>query len=226
MKKRSILVILLLVFLAGCGKEAGTAGTGGARFTQKQIEEFHTLSREAAFVWLGDEDAIVLEETLPAGSVLLGGCVTFDDDPGMQGFSRHELAIGSYSEKSGVWSSPVWDTYEPSHPILNEYSFAFAWRSYAGTDLLFVVSPAGDLPGTYHVPYAESEWNGITPYDSMGTEPILLCDEEVLDGYPTWIFCTTVEDLPEDYELHYGDQVVTYRDLRSWLSTVDDYMPE
>ena len=54
MKKRSILVILLLVFLAGCGKEAGTAGTGGARFTQKQIEEFHTLSREAAFVWLGD----------------------------------------------------------------------------------------------------------------------------------------------------------------------------
>ena len=44
--------------------------------------------------------------------------------------------------------------------------------------------------------------------------------------FPRWTFCTTVEDLPEDYELHYSDQVVTYRDLRTWLSNVDDYMPE
>ena len=34
-----------------------------------------------------------------------------------------------------------------------------------------------------------------------------------------------MEDLPNNYELHYGD-FTTYDNLCNWLSTPDDYMPE
>lgn len=227
MKKRFFIIAALFFLLTGCAINAGRVKDNSSGFSQKQKDEMFDAARAAIIESNSiDENTLVLEKSLQAGSVLLGTCASYDNNYKMDDFCRFELYIGAHNGENDVWCTPIWSGTQAEYPLFNDYSYAFAWKSYAGTDLLFVISPAGDYPGTYDAPYAESEWNGITPYDSMGTEPILLCDEEVLDGYPTWIFCTTVEDLPEDYELHYGDQVVTYSDLRAWLSNVDDYMPE
>ena len=222
MKKLKSFLCVLLALVVCCVSSCSWAKAKPFSRTQRDAK-----AREAIIECQNvDEDSIILEKSLKAGSVLLCCKESYENVLGIGDFSQYVIYIGSHNGDHGFWTTFIGLFPGISRKILNDYSLAFAWKSYQGTDLLFAVSPAGDLPDTYDVPYAESEWNGITPYDSMGTEPILLCDEEVLDGYPVWIFCTTVEDLPNDYELHYGDLVVTYSDLRAWLSNVDDYMPE
>lgn len=211
------LIVLIISFGTSCSQ---TEATPLSR-TQRDLETKQAIINSQ----LGEYDTIILEKSLKAGSVLLCCRRAYEDDPYWDDFNNYAALLGAYDGHGGYWTTFV-SPFDTSLPIFNDYSLAFAWESYNGTDILFYISPVGEVPTSYDVPYAESSWYGITPYDSIGTEPILLCDEDVLDGYPTWIFCTTKEDLPEDYELHYGDQVVTYDDLRDWLSDVHDYMPK
>jgi len=222
MNLRHISFVILLVLLIACAGGCFRNETTQAPRTLLDADTKQTIL-DTCFE---EELPIVLEEPLKAGSFLIGCRRAFNNMANAPDFQRYELYIGAFDGKRGTWTSPVIPYVSVARTILNEYSFAFAWKSYNGTDLLFVVSPAGDTPLTYDVPYAESEWFNIVPYDSMGTEPIFLRDDEVTEGYPIWIFCTTVEDLEEDYELHYGDLVLTYDDLKDWLSNVDEYMPK
>lgn len=211
--KCSLLILIMLATF--CGSGCSQTKTTPLPRTQRDLKTKQAIMDSQ----LGDYDTIILEKSLEAGSVLLCCKRAYDD------FNSYAALLGAYDGRGGYWTTFI-GPLGTSQPILNDYSLAFAWESYNGTDILFYVSPVEELPTTYDVPYEESSWYGITPYDSLGTEPILLCDEDILGGYPNWIFCTTKEDLPEDYELHYGDLVVTYDDLRDWLSEVHDYMPK
>lgn len=89
-----------------------------------------------------------------------------------------------------------------------------------GRDLFVIVTPAMKykLP-----PYAESLQYGIEPYDSLSTKPIKVVDdasaEQYTDlwhyGYPVWIFVIPEEKIDDTYELHYGDYVLTGKDIQS-----------
>lgn len=206
MKKAFFGVLIMLLLLSGCVEKKPVSAAEREAMYQ-EIE--HIALTEW---WHSSEEAIFMKEHLKAGSVLF--CY-FDGK--MSG-----SLIAAYDSEGGIVGTTVCGANEHSFSILNDRSFAYAWPTDSGIDLLFYVMPdypiekssfsLDELP-----PYKETAWYGIEPYDTVGTEPIFLQDGESYGSYPQWIFCTTLEDLKEGYELHYGDLVVTYDDIMAGM---------
>jgi hypothetical protein len=53
------------------------------------------------------------------------------------------------------------------------------------------------------------------PYDNLNTEPLIIQDKDYQGNCPVWIFDLSAESVDENYELHYGDYVLTGKDLMS-----------
>lgn len=208
MKKAFCWILIMLLLLSGCGRVEKQPVSAAEREAMYEKIEHIALTEW----WHSSEEAIFMKEHLKAGSVLF--CY-FDGK--MSG-----SLIAAYDSEGGIVGTTVDDTDEHAFSILNRRSYVYAWPTDSGIDLLFCVRPdypiekssfsLDELP-----PYKETAWYGIEPYDTVGTQPIFLEDSESYGGYPQWIFCTTVEDLKEGYELHYGDLVVTYDDIMAGL---------
>ena len=89
-----------------------------------------------------------------------------------------------------------------------------------GTDVVIQITP--NIP--YYVkipPYSETKWYGIVPYDTTGSKIVKLYntpeerENDMQATYPIWLLTLSYDDIPEDYELHYGDYVLTYEDIKN-----------
>ena len=94
-----------------------------------------------------------------------------------------------------------------------------------GTDVVILVTP--NYEDVYHktITYADSNEYGMTPYDTLNSDftPVYATPEnkedDMIDG-PMWMLALSCDDLPDDYELHYGEFVLTAEDIRNgtWSS--------
>ena len=89
-----------------------------------------------------------------------------------------------------------------------------------GRDVIVIVTPAREKELTA---YSECAEYGVEPYDSLDSVPMKVVDEtrgkafnELWHyGYPVWVFAVPYSEIDRSYELHFGDYVLTGKDIRS-----------
>lgn len=105
----------------------------------------------------------------------------------------------------------------------NSFSSFVVYKGYIGTDYLIFVTPDMHYGWTYET----SPDRDYVPYDTLNTKPLMIQDEEYQSNCPVWIFDLAAASINEKYELHYGDYVLTGKDLmsRSWDPPEDKHVP-
>lgn len=89
-----------------------------------------------------------------------------------------------------------------------------------GREVIVIVTPACTEELR---PYSECAEFGIEPYDSLNSAPIKILDDtpgkaynELWHyGYPVWVFAVPDSKIDDSYELHFGDYVLTGKDIKS-----------
>ena len=61
--------------------------------------------------------------------------------------------------------------------------------------------------------YPESDYYQVEPSDSLNSVPMKIYRQEWMGGYPTWVYAISLEKITEDYELRYGEFVLTGTDI-------------
>lgn len=142
------------------------------------------------------------------------------------------------SPDSDLGKEPVWIFYESqvedsggdnffdSKNAVYYDSHFFLLEGNLGRDVVVIVTPP---MGRQLSSYSESSLYGITPYDSLGTMPMKVVDERTglhpgelwHFGYPVWIFVVPEKEITESYELRYGDNCLTGRDIISGTWSID-----
>lgn len=75
-KKRQLVWIVVLLFLAGCS----TVSFGGRKFTESSLCPHHNVQMKEAPVVYGYPDEELMQKS-QKGEVILGGCIIKDDNP-------------------------------------------------------------------------------------------------------------------------------------------------
>lgn len=101
----------------------------------------------------------------------------------------------------------------------------FTLEGRFGRDVIVIVTPAMKACLSS---YVESPQYGLVPYDSLGSTPMKVIDEKSADqypylwhyGYPIWIFAIPETKIGDDYELHFGDYILTGKDIKAgtWIN--------
>ena len=144
----------------------------------------------------------------------------------------YEPAKGK-AEIMTIWGYPYYGFYD--FPIFYDDVWQYTPSSVTkletnhGTEaIIFIVPPVEDVSAIYHKAYTENtKFCGIVPYDTMGNEFIAYYPTTAAfpqGTYPMWMMILSCEDLPEDYELHYGDFVLTAQDIQkgTWAPPSED----
>ncbi len=100
------------------------------------------------------------------------------------------------------------------------FSNFFYINGRLGREVIIVVTPACTKEPA---PYSECAEFGIEPYDSLNSAPIKILDETTGKaynelwhyGYPVWVFAVPYSEIDRSYELHFGDYVLTGKDIKS-----------
>lgn len=84
--------------------------------------------------------------------------------------------------------------------------------------VMIVVTPNHSIG----IPYQESDFYNIEPSDSLNSEPMKICLEDWELGDPFWFYVVPLENITEDYELRYGNYVLTGADILSGSWSIAD----
>ena len=110
------------------------------------------------------------------------------------------------------------------------YSHYFFLDGRFGRDVVIIVIP----PMMVTLPsYSDCPQYGIEPYDNLDSVPMKVLDKtsagKYIDlwncGYPIWIFVIPEQRIDDNYELHYGDLVLTGKDIQSGIWSSDGVLP-
>lgn len=119
---------------------------------------------------------------------------------------------------------------ENSYENMKEYTYYdshfFFLDGKLGRDLVVIVTPAMK---SFLCPYSESPQYGIEPYDTLESIPMKIIDDTASVsysglwhyGYPIWVFTIPEKQIDDSYELHFGDYVLTGKDIKTGTWSID-----
>ena len=215
MSRKSILIVLLLTVTLCC--------TACSKLTPQQKAEFELQMNGFMREYQNDEH-YVARLMLHGGGYLVVNDVT-EDWFVYKDYSYDILSIfdGKLDIKEAVYRSD--ESIDIFYMIEEGGGFSefFVYEGYKGTDYLVFVTPDAHYGWTYET----SPDREYVPYDTLNTEPLMIQDEEYQDNCPIWIFDLAASTVTDSYELHYGDYVLTGKNLKSrfWDPPEDKHVP-
>ena len=193
-----------------------------------QFEDLPPVERRAVYMerWLKDSDQKVVKKIdspnnakmflLEFNSFLCHYALTIYEDT--EGHLQEEW-IGLPLSDSCRYDSRIF--YDKKDLLLGTYLSSMSKvNTKNGTDVIILITP--NFKGnrnTASILYEESTEYAQTPYDTLNNlfEPIYPTTkyDHSVCKVPMWILVLSYESIPEDYELHYGDYVLTYEDIKN-----------
>lgn len=76
-------------------------------------------------------------------------------------------------------------------------------------ELLVFITPNQKVTNSGTEPYEESQYYGITPYDSLGTNPMQIQTPDWNANYPLWVFAIPMSRIDSNYSLTFAEFVLT-----------------
>lgn len=134
---------------------------------------------------------------------------------------RQLRLTGAIEGKVPIFYDEDWeDRYTgEDHYTLTSYDSGFVpLEGQEGSLLLIEVFPNRVRDTAYEA----SEFFEIKPEDNLGTVPMEVFDADWNEGYPAWFFVLDPAEITEDYELRYGDFILTGMDILTDSWTIGD----
>lgn len=125
------------------------------------------------------------------------------------------------------WKSDTYGTQNVAEEDNPNFSNFFYIDGRLGRDVIVIVTPACTEEPT---PYSGCAEFGIEPYDSINSVSMKVVDntpgkaynELWHYGYPVWVFAIPYSEIDDSYELHFGDYVLTGKDIKSGTWSPED----
>lgn len=134
---------------------------------------------------------------------------------------RQLRLTGPVAGKVPIFYDEDWvDRYEDeNHQIITSYDSGFVSMDGQNENLLLIEVFPNRVNG---VSYADSEFYGIKPWDSLDTVPMEVYTPEWNEGYPAWFFVIDPKGITADYEMHYGAFALTGTDILTGTWTIGE----
>ena len=202
MKRRIVLIPLVLSLAFAC--------VSCSRLSPQKKVELEDMMHRAVLLLDAEDERYVSSLMLHGGGYL----IVYDNSltwPEEKDFDYNIITI-----EDGEIVAKEYLFYEDYVPIFYDqegaYSVFIEYDGYAGTDYLVYVAPNMN----YGRSFKTTPDRDYVPYDTLKTKPLFIQDENYQKNCPVWIFDLDRSTITENYELHYGDFVLTGKDLLSF----------
>ena len=211
--KQGIIVVLLVLALA-----VGLISCASPDL-RNQAEPEHLLDAVVQEMELKD-DHYISKMKLHAGGYLL---IT-DESPKDNPYDFKFIMFSIFTIKNGeitVDDEPLFEEdIEGSVRIFVENRDASNWlylyKGYKGTDIILYIMPDFGSGKSFD----ESSQRSWTPYDNLDSQPFFFQDMKYHDNYPAWIFDIPLDQIKKDYELRYGDYLLTGQEILDLVAII------
>ena len=215
MRKRILLFVLFLAMMICC--------VSCSKLTPQQVADLE-LTMQSAVHGYQMEENFIAKLMLHGGGYLVVSDAT-EDWFGEKEFSYDILSIfdGKLDIEEEVFRQKDAVDIFYMQEEGSGFSAFLLYKGYKGTDYLVFVTPDMHYGWTYET----SPDREYVPYDTLNTKPLMIQDAEYQSNCPVWIFDLAAASVNEKYELHYGDYVLTGKDLMSgsWDPPEDKHVP-
>ena len=228
-KKLFTLIAVLAILLIGCAKQPiPTDQTGTTEATEGQkpsAPDWNKVIQEkqdeiAAWSYMPDGglltlynmDRFVEEEYGPYEGEPFYSLLQMEIVNGKLKITELFL-VGPDEDMTAIFYDEDWET----NLMWKSYLSSFRrLKDPSGEEsmVLIVVTPNRVIGQSYQ----ESEYYQVEPSDSLNSTPLKVHQEDYMLGDPFWFYVIPIEKITEDYELRYGEFVLTGTDIltNSW----------